>query len=126
MSWWTWVWIGLMVLITIGGAWDDHRDRRGPLVIGLSIASGLISVAGVLAFYLPAAGARLGKALLPLSVLAGVLLVTEMIRDLRAFRRDPEPTAREKDVIEAVIILVVGLMFGPAVLMGIASGIRHW
>ena len=112
--------------LTMAGAWDDQRDQRSSLRIGAGIASGLVCIVSVLAFFFDGIAVTLGRWLLPLSVLAGVQLAIEAVRDLRTLSPDPELSARENVAIETFGILAVGLLFGSAIVVGIATGLRQW
>jgi len=126
MEWWIWVWIGMIALLTVGGAWDDRRDHRRLLDIGLGLLSGLVCVASVVAFSLEAVAAALGRWLFPLSVLAGIQVAAEVIRDVRSLLPDPEFTARQNRSMETIAIIGVVVLFGAAVIVGIATGLQRW
>ena len=126
MRWWSWLWVGAIVWLTVGGAWDDHRDRRGALGIWLGVASGLVCVASVLAYSVEAVGTTLGRWLLPLSVLAGAQITTEAIRDVRVLTPDPMLTRRQNKAIEAFGVAAVILVFGVALVVWAATAVQRW
>ncbi len=126
MKWWTWIWIGAITWLTVGGAWDDHRDRRSRLTIALGVSSGLVCIASVIAFSVDTFADILGRWLLPLSCIAGLLITAEAIRDVRSLSPDPELTARENRIIETLEVAAVALAVGGAVVVGILTGIKRW
>ena len=126
MKWWIWLWLGMIVALTIGGAWDDYRNGRRLVGTALGVTSGLLCLFSVLSFAQESLAATLGKLLLPMSVLAGVQVVADAARDVRALSPDPELTARENRAIETFGILAVASVFGAAVIVGIILGVQQW
>jgi len=126
MRWWTWIWIGFVAWLTIGGAWDDHRDRRRPFGIVLGLASGCVCIASILAFSFEDVAAAIGRWLAPLCLLAGCQIAIEAVREVRTLAPDAELSARENRTIAALGVLAVVVTFGAAVLVGVRIGVRHW
>jgi len=126
MNWWTWIWIGLVASLTIGGAWDDHRDKRRVLAICLGLASGGACIVSVLAFSLKDVAAAIGRWLVPLSLLAGLQIGAEVVRDIRILPPDPDLSPRENRSIKILGVVAVAIIFGAAVVVGVWTGGRHW
>jgi hypothetical protein len=126
MKWWIWLWLGTITWLTVGGAWDDVRDGRRAIGIGLGVAAGVSCVVSVLAFAVEPLGVALGTWLIPLSLGAGLQIVADAIKDLRALSPDSELTARENRVIEVGGVAAVGFVFGAAVVVGVLTGVREW
>jgi hypothetical protein len=122
MTWWLWLWIGVLVWLTVGGAWDEYRDRRSLLNVALGVAASAVCVVSVLALWKQEVEVALGRVLLPLAILAGVQLTFEVARDLTA----PVLSVAEGRMPKRIAVLFVAMVFGAAVLSGIIRGLRHW
>ena len=101
---WSWVWVAVMLAVTVGGAGFDVRDREPAWYTTLNIVSGLACVVFVLNFY---GFLRLGDLTLP----ACAAFVYEAWRDLR----DEEVTTRER----VLVFVMIAALFGPAIVLGV-------
>lgn len=121
-----WLWIGVLVWLTVGGAWDDYRDRRSLPGIVLSVATGAVCVISVLALLREEIAVTLGRVLLPLAILAGVQLAIDVFGNAREVENDPALSSRENRITKHVAISFVTVVFGAADLVGIGIGLRQW
>jgi len=121
-----WLWIAVLVLATVGSAIDDYRDGESPPELALNVGTGLVCVAAVLSLWSEAVSTALGRVLLPLAICAGVLLLREMVMDLR--RNDGQRAAQDATSRSEVLIgvSIFGITFGGAVGLGIVLGSRAW
>ncbi len=126
MRWWAWIWLAATVALTIGGASDDCEEGRGPVATALGIAAGLVCALSIVAFSLPLVGQSLGKWLVPLAGLSGMQIALEALRDWWRIEPDPELSIREQYGVKVFAVLAVGIVFGPAVVVGITTGLRQW
>ena len=125
MGWWIWLWTGILALLTLAGAWDDHNDGRGLFTVLTGIASGAVAIFGVFAYYQPPLAQFIGRGLLPLVVLAALQLVFEGIRDVQSVRTDPVLTEAENRTSVLIGVAVVFTLFGIALTLGFLAGIRQ-
>ena len=119
------VWVALLLLATSGGASQDLKDGK-PLRAALGAASGAVCVVAVLAFAGATFLAPLGRALVPLSVGAGAVILHEAITDLRALDQDPELDEEDRQWVGLLAGLLVIALFAPAVVLGVHAGLRAW
>ena len=121
-----WLWIAVLVLITVGSAIDDYRAGVSPPELALNVGTGLVCVAAVLSLWSEAVSAALGRVLLPLAICAGVLLLRELVKDLR---RAGDQLATQDATSRSEVVIAVsifGVTFGGAVGVGIVLGARAW
>lgn len=116
----------MIALLTAGGAYDDYASNRGWLAVALGILSGLFCVASVLAFAIDSIAAAFGRLLLPLSLLAGVTTSIEAVRDIRRLPVDPALGPRTNRGLNILAILIVALVFAPAIIVGVIMGLKRW
>ena len=110
MTWWNWIWIAAMAVVTVAGAAVDSKDREPAWYTALGVASGAACVVFVLNFF---GLLQLGNLFLP-ALLTLAALVWEAWHDVRS---DPELSARQK-------ILSIGLtlaLFAPAAALGLVG-----
>ncbi|UCF21539.1 MAG: hypothetical protein JSU87_09200 [Gemmatimonadota bacterium] len=110
MPWWSWVWVAIMLVLTLAGAVMDLRDREPLWYTVLGVASGTACIIFVLNFFRLV---RLGNLALP-AVLTLAVLVYEAWHDVRA---DPDLTVGQKAL---AVLLAVGL-FAPAPVLGVLA-----
>lgn len=108
MPWWSWVWVAVMLVVTVGGARLDLRDREPVWYMALGVASGLACIVFVLNFF---GSLRLGNLALP-AVVTLVFLVYEAWRDVKS---NQEHTAAEK----ALAFVTTLALFAPAAVLGL-------
>ena len=107
MPWWSWVWVAVMLALSVGGAGMDLRDREPVWFGALNIVSGLACVVFVLNFY---GVLRLGDLTLP-ACAAFVAVLYEWWRDVQ---RDEEMTTGQRVLVLAITVA----LFGPAIVLG--------
>ena len=121
-----WLWIAVLVLITVGSAIDDYKASVSPPELALNVGTGLVCVAAVLSLWSEDVSTALGRALLPLAICAGGLLLREMVKDLRE-TGDQLATQDSTSRSEVLIgVSIFGVTFGGAVGLGIVLGLRAW
>ena len=74
MPWWSWCYFALYAALSIGGIYDDLRDRRRPLLAGSNILAFLFGAVFILAYWDHQSADVLGKGVVPMLIFA---LVTE-------------------------------------------------
>ena len=118
--------MAVLVWITVSGAIDDYRNGVSAAELALNVVTGLVCVAAVLSLWRDAVSTALGRALLPLAICAGVLLLREMAKDLREVgvqQTNQDATSRSEVFIG---VSLFGVTFGGAVGLGIVLGLRMW
>lgn len=108
MPWWSWLWVGAMVVVTIGGALFDRKDHEPAWFIILTTANGLACAVFVLNYF---GVVRLGN----LAVAAGACLALLLYEIWNDANTGGTPRTRERD--SAAVLLL--LMFVPAVVLGV-------
>jgi hypothetical protein len=116
MQWLGYAWILLIVLLTVGGALDDHRDSRQFWYVALGILSG-ITCAALVAVHFQIVSFSVPSSVLAIaSVGAATWVILEVIRDFRALRRSQESST----LLVAVCGLTAAIFLAPA-----ALGLMH-
>lgn len=126
MTWLIWIWIVVILILTIGGSWDDYTENRSLPSICFSVAAGAVSIICVIAFSLDSFALIMGKSLVPLSLIAGLRLIKGAILDIRNLKSDQELSSLVNRIINVFGILFVGTVFGSAIIVGLFSGINFW
>jgi hypothetical protein len=110
MPWWSWLWVVLMALLTLTGAWFDLRDREPAGRTGVGVLTGLGCILLVLSHHelvpLPEP--------LAVSIVVGIGLVYEAWRDSHTPGRSEMPSTERALAIGAGLVL-----FLPAVGLGL-------
>jgi len=126
MEWWIWLWLGVLGIAVLAGAWDDWRSGVHIVRVTLALAAGGVCLIAVLAWADRSVATSMGKWLLPLSILAAVPIFVDARRDLRLVRADPELSGPGDRWIFATVAIGVSLLFGPAIVVGVLLGIAAW
>jgi hypothetical protein len=113
-------------MATIGGVWDDRRVGRPPWFILLGAFTGLSCVAFVVAFFVEAAAAALGRLLLPMALLSSAGLAIEASADFRRLGEELDLTDRTNNAIAWVGIGTALALFAPAITLGTIAGLQQW
>lgn len=116
MPWWSWLWIAVMLVVTLVGVILDVRAREQVRFTLLGLGSGLACVVFVLNFF---GLLRLARwvplaSLPPLAALTLAVLVYEAWKDVKD---DPELTVAQK----ALTIAIAVAIFAPAAVLGFLS-----
>jgi len=97
MPWWSWLWVVVLIVGTIGGARIDFE--KGKLAMGLlGLASGASSVLGVLTFFRVPPAPHVTPFVAPLCVAGGVWLVIESVEGFRDVWTNTDPKLLQSGV----------------------------
>jgi hypothetical protein len=124
VEWWVWICVLLTAALTVGGAWEDQRSKRGALATILDLLSGGVGVLAIVAFAREDVVHELGRTLLPSALIAAFLSVVSALRDLREPMPELSPEwNRRANAIAAVVGLA---LHGTAFVAGVVVGSRAW
>ena len=115
MTWWAWLWITALAIVTVAGMWDDRKDRRPVWYIAAGGLSGAICVVSVLAYFTSPVAEALGRWLLPLAFTSAVWLVIELTTDYYSIRSEPHAIDSEDGTTAAIGVGLAFALFAPAV-----------
>jgi len=118
MPWWGWLWIGLSVLWSLAGAWDDWPQRWRSAV---GIISGLCCCVCIAAFSDAQAASLLGRSLLPIAIAAAASTSADLYFDLKDLSR-----GEGFESGATVAVLALGLCFGSAIAAGFVRAADAW
>jgi hypothetical protein len=118
MPWWAFAWLGAIFLIHVLSVEEDWSHAKRIWETLLDAALGLWCVISVRAHFSAATAARLGRAMLPISVLMSAWLISSVFLDSDLWLLVPA-----LQVLAAVITVVVVIV--PLVL-GIRRGLEQW
>ena len=123
MTWWAWLWIAVLVVVTAAGMWDDWNDRRPAWYVAAGGVSGAVCVVCVVAYFVNPVGAALGNWLLSVAFVSAVWIAIELTADYRSMRNAPRSTEGENQVTALMGIGISVALFAPALVLGV---IRAW
>jgi UDP-N-acetylmuramyl pentapeptide phosphotransferase/UDP-N-acetylglucosamine-1-phosphate transferase len=126
MRWWAWVWVGTLLVLTAGGAWDDWEEARPAWYAVLSAAAGLWCATAAAGHFVRTIRATLGRMLLPGSILTIAWMTFTGFKELSALKSDPDLSPMASTVVLVVVVAVVLTLFGPALFHGIRDGCQAW
>jgi uncharacterized membrane protein YfcA len=120
------VYLVLLAALTVWSTVDDAR--KGRPAFRLCVDAAAVTVLGVLfaAYFLPAFGARLGRAALPLFVVAFVWTGVTTQRDINRMEPEPQLSPRANLLVEHLGIFLAVLAASPAIAFGALAALRHW
>jgi len=121
-----WLWIAVLVWITVGSAISDWRAGHSAAELALELISGSICIAAVLSLWRDSVAIALGRLLLPLAITAGVILLRGLVMDLREMGADQSTSDESSRNDVAIGVSLFGITFGAAVASGIVLGLRLW
>lgn len=125
MPWWAWVWATAITLLTVGGASEEWST--GLTIPGLlDGAIGLWCLVSMRAYFVGSTANRLGRLLLPLSVLALAGFLSTCVVDVRTFTPDPEFSLLVNVVVVIFATSTVTLVIGWPLVLGVRRGMDYW
>lgn len=126
MPWWAWLWVAVIALWTAAAITDDWNHGRPLWDLLLSGAAAMCGVIAIRAHFVDAMRSRLGRMLLPASLLGLTWVVTTTAVDVWSWQPDsglsPVTNAVVVILATACVVLVIGLPLG----LGIWRGREHW
>jgi len=125
MPWWAWVWAGAIVLLTAASA-SDEWNSGSPIPGVLEGVTGLWCLISIRANFVPSMADRLGRLILPVSMLASAWVVSTCVVDLGAIRFDPEFSTSVNVAVLLFSVTVVTLVIVWPVVLGIRNGLEYW
>ncbi|HYD55175.1 MAG TPA: hypothetical protein VEA99_21240 [Gemmatimonadaceae bacterium] len=123
---WATVYLMLLVVVTAGSVVVDLRrgERAAPLGLDV-VAMGVLAVLFA-AHFAPGLLQGLGRAALPLFVIAFVWVSARAHRDIDRMERDPELSARANLIAQHVGIALGVLFLSPALAFGALAALQAW
>ena len=125
MPWWSYLYLGLFALATIGGVADDWRRPHRVFFVAGEIVSVIFVGVFVAAFFHPSLAQALGWLIF---VMLGAGMVYELSaaqRVMNEHKHDSRFTEKENSVLNNVGLLLGNLFIVPGYVFGLAAGLRN-
>jgi hypothetical protein len=126
MPWWAWVWAGVIILWTLAAAWDDWNNGQPIWEVLLSVATGAWCVVSIRAYFVAAVRSRLGRVMLPASLLALTWVVVVTAVEMLAFSPDSRLSPLMNRVVSVIATALVVLVLGLPLSVGMWKGQENW
>jgi hypothetical protein len=124
MSLWIIIYLGLFGVLSVGGLWDDYRDRRPTWFLACAVASNLTVVYLFVAFWQPSLRSPLGLAA-PVAFIASMCWeIFQAVEDIRGLRADPELSETQQRVIATITAIALPVICLPAFIVAGISAFR--
>ena len=122
MSWWIIGYLGLFVVLSAGGLWDDYRDRRPAWFLACAVLSNLTVIYLFVAFWQPSLRSLLGLVAPVAFIVSMCWELFQAVEDIRGLRADPELSETERRVVATMTAVALPLVCLPAfIVAGISA-----
>jgi hypothetical protein len=124
MTWWIIIYLGVVVVISGAGIWDDIRDGRPAWFLACAVVSNLVLIGLFVAFWLPWLRAPLGL-VAPVAYIASMLWeLFQAVEDLRGLRASRQLAEAHKQVIGVIVTLLLLMFILPVYIVAGISAFR--
>ena len=124
MTWWAWLWIAALGVVTAAGMWDDWNDRRPVWYVAAGGLSGAVCVVCVVAYFVVPVAEILGLWMLTLALFSAVWIAIELTADYRSLRHESQSADRDQHRAASLGVGLAAALFAPAIALGIITGLR--